>query len=90
MITKADWKGSFTDCAKRGDEISEEIYYEMLNVMPPISLKGGQNVDCGFQVGEPDDHREDENGNWRARYMTFAKKDGKCYYYGINFAGRVS
>lgn len=40
-----------------GTEISEEIFDDMLNAMPPIPLR--KSLYCGFQVGEAHDHKED-------------------------------
>lgn len=79
-----------TSTAQRGQEITEEVYYDFLNVMPPISLKGGQGVTAGFQMGEPYCHREDtRTGAWRPMHMTFTKVDGRYFYQGINFPGEV-
>lgn len=71
-----------------GTEVSDEVYYQMLNVMRPIGLRKSQY--CGFQVGEPYDHREDSNGKWRPRFMTFVKIGSRFYYAGINFGGECN
>ena len=77
--------------AKRGTEITEEIYDDFLNCMPPISLRGGQDCDCGFQMSEPYCHRTDtRTGQFRALFPTFVKRGGRCYYEGHNFAGEVN
>ncbi len=80
---------SLTEVAERGDEVSQEIYDNMLNIMPPISLRGGQGYYAGFQVGEAYCHKEDKEGRFRPQFMTFVKSEDKCYYMGINFAGYV-
>ena len=46
-------------------EVTEELFYYALNVLPPIYLKNGT-----FQMGEC------YSGDL---YYTFGQKDGKCY-----------
>ena len=76
--------------AERGQEVSQEVYDNFLNCMPPISLKGGQNWPAGFQVGEPYCHRTDKRtGQWRGMYPTFTSSNGRYFFQGINFAGEV-
>ena len=76
--------------AERGQEVTRETYEAFFNVMPPISLKGGQGWLAGFQMGEPYCHREDaRNGKWRPMFMTFTRIGEHCYYQGVNFAGEV-
>ena len=68
-----------------GSEISEELYEDMLNMLPPISLR--KSPYCGFQCSEPYTHAEDANGKWRSKHMTFVNIGDKFYYAGIQFAG---
>ena len=76
--------------AQRGQEVSEEVYNHFLNIMPPISLNGGQGWFSGFQVGEPYCHRDDtRNGRWRPMFATFTSAGDRYFYQGINFAGEV-
>lgn len=76
--------------AERGQEVTEDVYDNFLNIMPPISLRGGQGWQAGFQVGEPYCHRDDtRTGKWRPMFMTFTTSGGRYYYQGINFAGEV-
>lgn len=76
--------------AQRGQEITEEVYNNFFNAMPPIHLSGGQGVTAGFQMNEPYCHREDtRTGAWRPMYMTFTKSDGRYFYQGINFTGEI-
>ncbi len=82
--------GSFLDYVVCGEEVDEQIYNNFLNILPPIGLKGGQGFSAGFQVSEPYCHREDKNGKWRAKYMTFIKKNNKYYYMGLNFQGEIN
>ena len=76
--------------APRGSEVSEEVYNNYLNIMPPISLKGGQGACAGFQMGEPYCHRTDKrNGKWRPLFATFTTINGRFFYHGLNFAGEI-
>lgn len=89
MITWDNFPESWKD-VPAGTEISETIYKDMLNVMPPISIRGGNGFYAGFQMGEPHDHRTDSNGRFRARYLTFVSADGHYYYAGLNFGGECT
>ena len=89
IYTKESWEldGSFS--ADVGQEISEEIYNDMLNCMPPYSLPRAKAeyalstlkipVHAGFLMGEP--HSCDKGGQL---YLAFGMNDygkGKHYYY---------
>lgn len=82
MITKHNWP---EDWAKVPEwtEISEEIYEYFFNALPPMNKVGTY-----FQFREAFNHEEEVPGCWRGRYMTFVKKDGKCWFIGIQFSGR--
>ena len=64
--------------AEAGQEITEEIYEEMFNVMPIQRLKEAHDCTAGFRTTEPYTHI-----NGKAVYMAFGKKDGKYYYLGL-------
>lgn len=83
-ITRENWPECWRDVAPF-TEVSEEIYNDMLDALPPIYLR--RSPYCGFQMGEPQDHAQDENGNWRARYLTFVQASRRYYYAGLNFGG---
>ena len=83
-ITHENWPESWQDVPSF-TEISEDVYTDMLNVLPPVHLR--QSPYCGFQMGQPLDYAEDENGRWRARFLTFVHVGGRCFYAGINFGG---
>ena len=55
MITCDNWPDNWKN-VPAGTEISEEVFDQMLNVMPPIYLR--KLPYYGFQMGEPHDHRE--------------------------------
>lgn len=68
-----------------GSEISEELYWEMLNMLPPLSLR--HSPYRGFQSSEPHSHEVDDQGRVRSTHMTFVAVNGKFYYAGIQFGG---
>jgi hypothetical protein len=61
-------------------EVSEDRYYEMLGVVPPLyfSTLDGVSVRGGFAVGEVYTH-EIYDGKYRGVYDAFYQKDGKYY-----------
>ena len=77
MITRENWP---EDWSRVPDvtEIAEEVYDHFLNVLPPLCWHGSY-----FQCSEPYTH---ENG--KPMFLTFGKKDGRCYYLGIHFYGQ--
>lgn len=89
IYTMAQWAQDRTFKAEPGQEISAEVYEEMLNCMPPETLprdKARQAlqdfsipVHAGFLMGEP--HSASKNG---PLYLAFGMNDygkGKHYYY---------
>lgn len=70
-----------------GMEISEQLYDEMYNVLPPLHLK---NV-CGFQSSEPYSCAENPStGAFEPMFMTFVNIGDKYFYAGTNFAHEVN
>lgn len=84
MITQDNWSDRWED-VQPGTEVSQDVYDQMFNVLPPILLC--KSPYSGFQMGEANDHREDENGRWRARFLTFVTSGGRFFYAGIHFGG---
>ncbi len=84
IITKENWPERWED-VPAGTEVSGEVYDQMLNVLPPISLR--KSPYCGFQAGGLHSYREDEDGKMRPRFLTFVNVGGKFYYAGICFGG---
>ena len=80
MITKDTWPESWA-AVPAWTEVDEDIYYHFLNVLPPLVWVGSY-----FQVSEPYSH-EVVGDRWRGRYLTFIKKDGKCWFLGIQLEG---
>lgn len=82
MYTRKDWERDCIFSAKDFEEIEESIYYEMLEVLPPKSVKDTKGIEDyygKFNVCEAMCH--DENG--RPLHQCFGKKDGKYYYLGL-------
>lgn len=82
IFTKQDWKGSFVqsindpiffDWQTQTAEVSEEIYENFLESLPPIGIYKG------FMNSEPYSH----NSNGEALYNAFQHVDGKFYYIGL-------
>lgn len=83
MYTMNDWgrDGSFNAIA--GQEIEDEIYSRMLNVLPPLSLPRHPRTEgysAGFLVSEP--VCSDPAGHGML-YSAYGRKDGRCYYIGL-------
>ena len=81
MITKENWPENWSK-VPAWTEVSEEVYENFFNVLPPIWKCGS----AYFQVSEPECHVEDGN-RIRSKHMTFTKADGRCWYLGIQFIG---
>lgn len=64
---------------KPGDGVTEELYWEWLEVLPPATHRSDL-----MQMGEPMDHGA-EGG--RPRFLTLQKHDGQWTYTGIRGRG---
>lgn len=84
MITTENWPNDFSTLPV-GTEISEEVYYHFLDILPPFSLK--KSLFAGFQVSEPHSYQKTERGIYAPTYMTFVSRNGKYFYAGTNFHG---
>lgn len=74
--------GSWSDYARVGDVVSEEIVNYFTDILPPRIMSYGY-----LQVGEPHSHRYDLDRRLRPIFATFAKCDGVVWrYYGHCFA----
>lgn len=78
VYTREQWAADRTFAAEPGQEISEEIYNEMFNVMPPQRLKEAHGCTSGYRTTEPYTY-----ANGKALYMAFGKRGGKYYYLGL-------
>lgn len=75
--TREDWQRDREFKAVAGQEIDEEIYNEMFNVLPPLRLPSGAKM-AGFRVSEPYTHRDG-----KPLYMAFGNSGGKYFYLGL-------
>lgn len=98
VYTMEQWTQDGTFKAEPGQQISEEVYNNMLNCMPPKSLPRDKAhyalealnvpVHAGFLMGEP--HSSDEKG--RQLYLAFGMNDygsgvtraPKYFYLGLS------
>ena len=81
IYTHSDWVRDKNFSAQPGQEIDEEIYWEMYDVMPIYSMPRRRDTagyDGGFMVSEP--HSTDEKGEFK--YSTFAQKNGRFFFLG--------
>lgn len=97
IYDRTQWEADRTFNAAAGQEITEEIYNEMLNCMPPLNLPRNKarqalealniSVHAGFLMGEP--HSSNKGG---LLYLAFGMNDygkGKHYYYlGLSHAAK--
>ncbi len=90
MYTMEDWRRDGTFNASPGQEISEEIYNEMFNALPPLNLprntaeyaleKLNVPVHAGFMMGEP----YESNAKDGILFLAFGMNDygkGKHFFY---------
>lgn len=85
VVTREDWAqaGDFIKAARPGDLVEAEIVDEMVNCLPPATLRSG----C-TQMGEPYSHELDtKTGRWRATYITFKREADGWVYCGCCFQG---
>lgn len=78
-----DWQldGDFN--AFEGQEVAPEVYEEMLNALPPLSLsnKTKEGVSSGFLMGEPS--ASDAKG---LLFMAFGIRNGHHFFLGFRHA----
>lgn len=98
IYDRAQWEADRSFNASPGQEITAEIYEEMLNCLPPKSLPRGKArqalqdynipVHAGFLMGEP--HSASPDGQL---YLAFGMNDygkGKHYYYlGLSLPEKI-
>lgn len=84
-----DWEnsglGSFDEYFFPGDTVTEDVYLNFLNILPPAVNRGGL-----LQVGEAAAFETDpETGKQRSTYTTFANVNGEWWYAGECFIGET-
>lgn len=67
-----------TNIMLKDKEVTEQMYWDMLEVLPPV-----RQVTNAFLVGEPTDHGKDMRGTFAPRYQLFFRADGKYYDGGL-------
>lgn len=86
----AAWQKDRSFSALPGQQVSEEVYDEFFNCLPPLRLSEeaagkaeelGLYVSAGFMSGEPYDH--DGQG---ALYTAFGRNSKGCFYLGTAHA----
>lgn len=77
-ITSKNWPENWS-LVPVWTQVDEDVYEHFLNVLPPLCWRGKY-----FQCSEPYSHVDG-----KGQYLTFIKKDGACWYLGIQFYGQV-
>lgn len=94
VYTREQWRRDRNFSAEIGQEVEEDIYYEMLDCLPPLSLPNTETTSgysAGFRVGEPYIHAQSaKTGEFTAFYAAFGKKGNKYYFLGnMNRYGEI-
>lgn len=83
IYTMDQWSNDGTFSAEVGQEVSEEVYFQMFNAMPPLRLPRECGYLSGFLMGEPYTHEQSETtGEFLGHYAAFGKRGGKHYFLG--------
>ena len=92
VYTKEQWTNDRTFSAEVGQEIEEDIYWEMYDVLPPLRLPKESGYLSGFRVSEPHSHEKSKKtGEYLGHYAAFGKKGGKYYFLGyMNKYGEIA
>lgn len=78
-----DWVSDASISAAAGQEISEDIYYHMFDVLPPLHLPRNERTaeyDAGFLVSEPNSADPCGNG---ILYAGYGQKGNHYYFIGL-------
>lgn len=87
FITYQSWvdsKKDFSEFARVNDIVDEETVGYFLDVLPPVRWSG-----CFLQIGEAYSHEENEQGEWKPIFTTFAREDGAWVYKGHCFLDKT-
>lgn len=77
QYTMDDWRNDRDFSALPGQEISEEVFDEWRDCLPPLRIPRSAGC-CGFLCSEP--ARHDSAG---ALYHAFGSRSGRFYYLGL-------
>lgn len=78
-----DWARHGQFGAVPGQEVTEDVYNAMFDVLPILNLPRcgiSSRYDCGWMVSEP---ATSDLQTGRSLYSAFGKRDGRCYYIGL-------
>ena len=92
IYTREQWTKDRSFSAEVGQEIEEDIYWDMFDVMPPLRLPRECGYSSGFRVSEPHSHEQSKKtGEWLPHYAAFGSRDGKFYFLGyMNKYGEIA
>ena len=83
IYTREQWNKNRSFAAKVGQEVEEDIYWDMYDCLPPLRLPRECGYASGFRVGEPYIHEQSaKTGEWLAHYAAFGKNGDKYYFLG--------
>ena len=83
IYTSEQWGNDGTFSAEVGQEVSEEVYFQMFNAMPPLRLPKECGYLSGFRMGEAYTNEQSEKtGELLAHFEAFGKRGGKYYFLG--------
>ena len=77
--TMEDWKKDGTFKAAIGQNVSDEVYYQLLNSVPPVYMKSPY-----LQIGEPWDH---DRETFQPLYLTFRDRENIGFKKDFNIFG---
>ena len=81
--TGDDWTRDGSFAAAPSQEVSPEIYEDMLDCLPPLRLPRcprTEGYSSGFLLGEPTTTDPETGANL---YSAFGKRGGRCYFIGL-------
>ena len=79
--TMQDWEKDKTFSARPGQPVTKEVFFEMLNCVPPAYYGGGI-----MQVGEP---ISTDKETYKSLFSTFEKSGGVWVYMGTCLYGKT-
>ena len=83
IYTMEQWEKDGSFSATVGQEVSEDVYEQMLNGLPPLRLPKESGYFSGFRMGEAYTHEQSETtGEVLSHHAAFGKRDGKYYFIG--------
>ena len=81
QYTVKDWENDQTFSAAIGQPVSDAVFYQFLNCVPPAYYRGGI-----MQVGEP---ASTDRETFKHLFTTFKKSGGVWFYVGTCLLGKT-